>query len=384
MAKGPIKIVVFMNLLSVTCQKYFSSSFFDILLPGKNGKHYRTSKVTPEQAAQLKLFGAASMNFQHPNSTPAPSEEIPPAANLKQGPEEEEDEDDSLWSSESAGDDSDDDEDSDDDSDDDCSMDGQQEDNSGGNVFEFEMTNKSPDFPQCVTLNASKSDLHRSCFLANPNACYFNGRNYALASLLLPSVYDDSNTMITISSNGRKCMIDLKRNRESFEPSRVIGFGLPSDHAAAAAMDLYVKKIQGHHESNSITGRITLRIPFCAEPHTSNDLLKATDGTGKLLEYGIRMPMVRFRSDRPDSRNFTRILVICFKERDDGFQSNKKIKEHEITGPSTNSASSSSAHTSNSAKKHKRKTNSSSNGTQQAQAGNVVEEVSDKEMQNVL
>ena len=97
-------------------------------LPGKNGKHYRTSKVTPEQAAQLKLFGAASMNFQQPNSTPAPSEEIPPAANLKQGPEEEEDEDDSLWSSESAGDDSDDDEDSDDDSDDDCSMDGQQED----------------------------------------------------------------------------------------------------------------------------------------------------------------------------------------------------------------------------------------------------------------
>lgn len=351
------------------------------VLSGKNGKHFKKqSQVSAEEAAKLKLFGAASMDFQ-PNSAETND---PSDANLNgtNGPIEEEDE---------SSDDSSCNDPSDDEISDDVSMTGLDL----HQVDSIEMT--APDPPKCVTLNEVKSDLNRSCFIASPQMCFFNGRNYALVSLLLPSIYDDSNTTITVSPDGRRCYIDFERKRESFSPSRITGFGLPNDHAAAVALDLYLKKLQGHHQENSIKGRITLKLPFFAEPHTSNDLLKARDRCGGLHKHGTRMPMVQFASSLPDGpKNYTRNLVICFKERDDGFTCNKKIKDHVLTTEFSTSTANSSpmpdyASTSGTQKRHRlssttpsEKTSSSSTSSSKHTSSDVVEDStsSDDEMLN--
>ncbi len=351
---------MFKNIYS---QLFSTSTIY--VLSGKNGKHFKKqSQVSAEEAAKLKLFGAAGMDFK-PNS--AETNSHPHDANIE---EEDESSDDS-----SSCDDLCDDETSDDDSPV-TGFDLQ------GDSFEIEESTK-PDPPKCVILNKVKSDLNRSCFIANPQMCFFNGRNYALVSLLLPSIYDDTNTTITISPDGRRCYVEFERKRESFSPSRVTGFGLPNDHAAAVALDLYLKKLQGHHQENSIKGRITLKLPFFAEPHTSNDLLKATDAYGGLHQHGTRMPIVQFASSHEGAKNYTRNLVICFKERDDGFTCNKKIKEHVLSGrvSSTSTANSTSMpdYASTSTQKRHRLSSTTRSGKTSSSSKHTSRDVSEEE-----
>ena len=61
---------MFKNIYS----QLYSTSIY--VLSGKNGKHFKKqSQVSAEEAAKLKLFGAASMDFQ-PNSAETNNDEI--------------------------------------------------------------------------------------------------------------------------------------------------------------------------------------------------------------------------------------------------------------------------------------------------------------------
>ena len=167
---------------------------------------------------------------------------------------------------------------------------------------------------KCVTVDLS-TDFSGVLKLVNPKVMTFNGRRYALVRFVLNNAYSAENLSIEVSSDGLTSIVSITRPKDTMDSYIIMGND--DDHEIMReALNVYFKNLKGHDDDH-VTYKIVLRLPFVADPQTSNDLTNWDNGLGHNLAL--------VGNGRSSWRDHFKGFVAVFSERDDGFKAKREV-----------------------------------------------------------